>query len=61
MQATEIEKLRRRWGTNPCEHPIYVHEMDEDLPTGDLYCSVCGRMLTREICEEIDAIRMGRE
>lgn len=60
MQATEIEELRRLWGNDPCEHPNYVVEIYEGLRTGDRYCAVCGRMLTREDWEEIDALRHGR-
>ena len=55
MQSSDLEILRRMWGSKPCEHPDYVHEMDDGQRTGYQYCSVCGRMLTQEMREELDA------
>jgi hypothetical protein len=61
MQSSDLEKLRRMWSSQPCEHSDYVHEMDEGQRTGYQYCSVCGRMLTQEMREELEAGRAGCE
>lgn len=61
MHPKEIENLRRVWGNQPCEHPAYVNECDSGEATGDQYCLACGRMLSREACEGIDARRLESE
>ena len=43
MQIKEAVALRKRWGNQPCNHPVLDKEYDLGISTGDYVCTTCGR------------------
>jgi hypothetical protein len=43
METRKAEKLRERWGNNPCTHESLEKEYYLGSATGDYVCKLCGR------------------
>ena len=47
-QALRAAQLRAEWGDKPCDHPDFRKEYYRGMDTGDVICTQCGRIMTRE-------------
>lgn len=67
MDLNPATKLRREWGTQPCDHPQLESDYlagsfieGESIAggfTGDLYCSYCGAIFTPAQAAELEERR----
>lgn len=68
MTIDEAKKLRKEWGSKPCDHPHFEKECYPataetgyvPTKTGDWICTQCGEDFTKEEKEAIEEARKNK-
>ena len=48
MQPDGADRLRKRWGNKPCEHPSTEKIYDQGTDTGLYVCLTCGKIFPEQ-------------
>jgi hypothetical protein len=48
MDVNYARGKKERWGNRPCRHAVKIRETDNDIPTGNYVCIICGLSMSVE-------------
>jgi hypothetical protein len=57
MKRKKALQLQEAWGDQPCDHPAFAKEYDQQVRTGNFVCTQCGAIVGFREKSEIMAAR----